>query len=129
MRLIDADRIKEDFSDVLTRKFSDEYAKGYKSALIAVLGYETISSPPNSPLTLDELRKVEVFEWMWIELIHPSKRQLLHNIKSAYYLIFEDYTDGESLCCGWPGLVHEFEYEDYDKAWLAYRRKPEEGTT
>lgn len=83
---------------------------------------------PNAPLTLEELREIALLEWLWVEMIHPTERQRFHNITSAYYQIYTDYTDGEALCCGWPGIIHEFEYEDYGKSWLAYRRKPEEGT-
>lgn len=81
---------------------------------------------PNEPLTLEELRKMGLLEWLWVELVHPSQRQLFRNITSAYYQIYTDYTDGEALCCGWPGIIHEFEYGDYGKTWLAYRNKPVE---
>ena len=80
----------------------------------------------NTPLTLEELREMALLEWLWVEVIRPTKRQQFRNIKSAYYQIFEDYTDGEALCCGWPGVIHEFEYEDYGKTWLAYCHKPGE---
>lgn len=81
---------------------------------------------PNAPLTLEELREMGLFEWLWVEVIHPTKSQLLRKVESAYYQVFEDYTDGDAICCGWPGLIHDFAYEDYGKTWLAYRRKPEE---
>ena len=84
-----------------------------------------LATSPNTPLTLEELREMALLEWLWVEVTRPTKRQQFRNIKSAYYQIFEDYTDGEALCCGWPGVIHEFEYEDYGKTWLAYRRKPE----
>ena len=83
--------------------------------------------PPNDQLTLEELREMGLFEWLWVEVIHPTKSQLLCKVESAYYQVFEDYTDGDAICCGWPGLIHDFAYEDYGKTWLAYRRKPEEG--
>lgn len=85
-----------------------------------------IDAPPNDPLTLDELREMGLFDWLWIEVVCPSRRQVFRGIESAYYQVFEDYTDGDALCCGWPGIIHEFEYEDYGKTWIAYRRKPEE---
>lgn len=82
--------------------------------------------PPNGPLTMEELREMGLFEWLWVEVIHPTKSQLRREVESAYYQVFEDYTDGDAICCGWPGLIHDFAYEDYGKNWLAYRRKPEE---
>lgn len=79
----------------------------------------------NAPLTLDELREMELFEWLWVEVVKPTERQAFRKLESAYYQVFEDYTGGEALCCGWPGLIHEFEYADYGKTWLACRCKPE----
>ena len=49
-----------------------------------------------------------LFEWLWVEVIHPTKSQLLCKVESAYYQVFEDYTDGDAICCGWPGLIHDF---------------------
>lgn len=109
------------------------------SAIVRLAAYEDTGLTPqeiialqnkqaeNKLLTLDELREMPLLEWLWIELIHPSDRQKFQKVKSAYYQIFEDYTDGDALCCGWTGLIHDFEYENYGKTWLAYRRKPEEG--
>lgn len=82
-------------------------------------------SPPNPPLTLDELRKMVLEDWLWIEILIPSA---FRRTKPGYYQIHSDFTKGEALCCGWPGTIFEFEYEDYGKTWLAYRRKPQEGT-
>ena len=82
--------------------------------------------PPNDQLTLEELREMGLFEWLWVEVIHPTKSQLLCKVESAYYQVFEDYTDGDAICCGWPGLIHDFAYEDYGRTWLAYRRRPKE---
>ena len=78
------------------------------------------------PLTLEELREMHLREWLWVEIVHPTKRQQLHKVASGYYQIYEDYTDGEALCCGFPGMIFEFEYDEYEKNWLAYRCKPEE---
>ena len=80
----------------------------------------------NAPLTLTELREMPLQEWLWVEIVHPTKRQRFHGVDSSYYRIFDDYTGGEALCCGWPGTIFEFEFEDYGKNWLAYRHKPEE---
>ena len=79
----------------------------------------------NAPLTLDELLEMPLREWLWIDVTHPTQRYQIYAVESAYYRICEDYTKGEALCCGWPGLIFEFEYKDYGKTWLAYRRKPE----
>lgn len=113
-------RLKQ-YEDIL---FSED-----ETELVSLDQLRTMASQmPNPPLTLEVLREMRVMEWLWVEITHPYERQLLRGIKSAYYQIYTDYTDGEALCCGWPGVIHEFEYEDYGKTWMAYRRKPEEGT-
>lgn len=59
MRPIDADKISVDFAEILERDYEDDYARGFQAALVAVLRYETISPPPNAPLTLEELREMD----------------------------------------------------------------------
>lgn len=82
------------------------------------------ASPANPPLTLEQLQEMngdmETRPWVWIEMLVEDKRH-----KSAYYQIQHDYTKGEALCCGYPGMGYEFEYEDYNETWLAYAHKPE----
>ncbi|MDE7260972.1 MAG: hypothetical protein K2N78_02755 [Oscillospiraceae bacterium] len=41
--------------------------------------------PSNPPLTLEELREMGLLEWLWVEVMRPTKRQLFLNIASAYY--------------------------------------------
>ena len=119
-------QMNETIKDLLRR--SEEPMKLYILARIEDLEKQVkdLTPPPNDPLTLEELREMGLFEWLWVEVIHPTKSQLRREVESAYYQVFEDYTDGDAICCGWPGLIHDFAYEDYGKNWLAYRRKPEE---
>lgn len=123
MRLIDADALFEEAFKV----WGTEADAGETNLFMEMINNApTIAPPPNDPLPLKELREMELFEWLWIELIRTSKRKVFYEIKSAYYQVFEDSTSGKSFCCGWPGLIYGFKYEDYGYTWLAYRRKPEE---
>ena len=72
------------------------------------------------PLTLDELRKMPISDWVWIDVLH-SKEAV-----SSYYRKYDGYKKDEIFWCGYPGLGFRFFYEDYGKTWLAYRQKPEE---
>ena len=76
----------------------------------------------NEPLTLDELRQMQIGDWVWIDVLH-SKETV-----SSYYRKYDGYKKDEIFWCGYPGLGFRFFYEDYGKTWLAYRQKPEEGT-
>lgn len=75
------------------------------------------------PLTVEEVRALPLREWLWVEVLQEG---YYREAKSAYYRVQADYSRGEALCCGYPGLGFEFEYEDYGKTWLPYRRKPKE---
>ena len=72
------------------------------------------------PLTMDELRKMPISDWVWIDVLH-SKEAV-----SSYYRKYDGYKKDEIFWCGYPGLGFRFFYEDYGKTWLAYRQKPEE---
>lgn len=76
----------------------------------SISGYE----PPNEPLTLEELREM-VEEPIWIEA--PDMPNL-HGWAINYGLD--------------PDVMHiqyaEIGLDVYGKTWLAYRRRPEEGT-
>lgn len=125
MRLIDADAL----FDSAFKVWGTEADSGETNLFMEMINNApTIAPPPNDQLTLEELREMDLFEWLWIEVVCPSRMQVFRKIESAYYQVFEDYTDGDALCCGWPGLIHKFEYDDYGKTWLAYRRRPEEVT-
>ena len=74
----------------------------------------------NDTLTLDELRQMQIGDWLWIE-VFQSKEAV-----SAYYRKYDGYKTDEIFWCGYPGLGFRFFYEDYGKTWLAYRQKPKE---
>ena len=76
----------------------------------------------NKTLTLDELRKMPIGDWVWIDVLH-SKEAV-----SSYYRKYDGYKKDEIFWCGYPGLGFRFFYEDYGKLWWCYRQKPEEGT-
>lgn len=132
MKLYDNDAYREEFMalvyDLLHSDGTNDRANQIIDAFDMAPAVEAEPLPPNAPLTLEEMREMDLFEWLWIEVVCPSRMQVFRKIESAYYQVFEDYTDGDALCCGWPGLIHEFEYEDYGKTWLAYRRRPEKET-
>lgn len=80
----------------------------------------------NAPLTLEELRGMDLREWCWIEVLVPFD---FAPKVSAYYQRQEVGTESGAMrgtfWCGYPGLTFGFDYSDYGKTWLAYRRKPE----
>ena len=80
----------------------------------------------NAPLTLDELRKMQIHDWVWIEVLTPDAFRSKETV-SAYYRKYDGYKTDEIFWCGYPGLGFGFDYSDYGKTWLAYRQKPEEG--
>lgn len=126
MRLIDADacpklfdaKFKETKRLILAgEKHLDNLAEGFMEANNVIRSMPTIAPPPNDPLTLDELREMDG-EPVWVGLCR--------NAKSGKYVILDGYDQvlhclrvigGGLLDCTVMG-----------KAWLAYRRKPEDET-
>ena len=98
------------------------YIDAYEMAISALRQQEHFRDLTKKvePLTLDELRKMPIGDWVWIDVLH-SKEAV-----SSYYRKYDGYKKDEIFWCGYPGLGFRFFYEDYGKAWLAYRQKPEE---
>lgn len=61
--------------------------------------------PTNEPLTLEELRDMNINRWVWIQFPGCS--------------VDEDYWERA------PKAFHMYSHEDYGKTWIAYRRPPE----
>ena len=86
-----------------------ELAQAEKDGRLVVL-------PPNDPLTLEELREMDG-EPVWVVPLNDF------DILPANYLV-NAYE--EQIVVDKFGAYLDF--EDYGKTWLAYRRRPEEGT-
>ena len=80
-------------------------------------------APPNPPLTLEELREMS-WEPAWVS--GDRETEIGH---SGWAIIWYSRVE-KYVCVWWPGT----EYADipslnsYGDTWLAYRRKPEDGT-
>ncbi len=112
MRLIDADAL----FDFLTDQLEEEvgfYSKGRNAGLNIARSalHDTTSTPtivplPNAPLTLEELRGMDG-EPVWVDFPKCP----------------------EASGCVYDGLLGDCDFENCGNTWLAYRRRPEEGTT
>lgn len=88
-------------------------------------------SPPNYPLTLEELREMDG-EPVWVAPTRESKN---------WWVPSTIFWKRPKMDTGWWMLVNAEEekcfeshwasayFSEYGKNWVAYRRKPEEGTT
>jgi len=86
-----------------------------------ILDAPTIAPEPNPPLTLEELREMDT-EAVWV--CNPKDICWGHMaLIRSDPLDVPEYND----CAYAVGIFWSF--SDYGKTWLAYRRKPEEGTT
>ncbi|MCI9677972.1 MAG: hypothetical protein HFF77_03215 [Oscillospiraceae bacterium] len=115
MRLIDADEYKEKLYAMMP-KFDEENDKKCIEGqtiffCIATLDdMPTITPPPNTPLTLEELREMDG-EPVWFS----------GNDLNCYEIFCGVSSDGIAQ-------FHRLALplSEYGKAWLAYRRRPEE---
>lgn len=81
----------------------------------AVGRLEELTAPPsNAPLTLEELREMDG-EPVWVTSVNNGRGRSWTLVDTKYEICREVH----------GGLAV---FENYGKTWLAYRRKPEEGT-
>ena len=100
------------------------YRKQKETAEIAILALRAQLERENpEPLTLDELQKLRLKEWVWVEVLEPNA---CYNAQPAYYQKQSSWRPEAHFACGYPGWSTTFDYCDYGKTWLAYRHKPEE---
>lgn len=119
MRLIDADKLREDLREA-----------GMVFALRMVDAAPTIAPPPNAPLTLEELREMDG-EPVWV-----CRKG---HVESGWWCFLAKFFDdgdpggwvSDDGCISVKGLYHVgyLPYKGCGNAWLAYRRKLEEGAT
>lgn len=116
-------------NDPICEALHNAFDCGYRSAIRARQEVESKLKvvESNAPLTLDELRQLPIRDWVWIEILNPDAFRSKETV-SAYYRKYDGYKADEIFWCGYPGLGFGFDYADYGKTWLAYRRKPEEET-
>ena len=78
---------------------------------------EALRYPTNPPLTLEELREMDG-EPVWVERVRDDFK-----VDSAWAFV----NCCHRICRGVNGSPAYF--DSYGRAWLAYRRRPEEGTS
>lgn len=119
MRLIDADNLRGRVCEMF---LCVEPGSSEERSLALVLGLidgeHTIAPQPNAPLTLDELREMDG-EPVWCEI-------LIKSAKPSCYAIIHDgvatgFVKGKRINLGCDKIG------GYGLAWVAYRRRPEEG--
>lgn len=123
MRPIDAEPLEE-ILRLRCAQCSNAYgslAGAANGCLKLMQAQPTIAPPPNGPLTLEQLREMEG-EPVWISYVNSAKGK--YHIVRAFgpnSIIFDEY-DKEF------GPYKSLFLGNYGKTWLAYRRRPEEGT-
>ena len=85
---------------------------------------ELAAPPPNPPLTLEELREMDG-EPVWISPVNANGKV------PARWMLVSGYNPNKDIYLFAPScnITQGYNGKSYGKIWLAYRRKPEEGTT
>lgn len=119
MRLIDADEAKKQISQMQTLKASERNL--FRLALDRTPTYE----PPNDPLTLEELREMDG-EPVWLHTFSAVQKKT----QISCWAILECSSNANAvfLRAGVNSRLTKW-FCNYGQRWLAYRRKPEEGTS
>ena len=114
MPWIDAGALKEKYADQLSVQRVFGYDAGFVAGILAALEMPTLS-PPNEPLTLDELREMDG-EPVWIVDVGP------HKWYGPGWAIVDRDNCLVRTVKNWNAVF----FEKYGERWLAYRRPKEE---
>ena len=119
-RAIDADRLKQ----AIDHDYYDHYTKYHDSDQTALIDMvmDDIDemptlTPPNEPLTLEELREMDGVNALWVHNLawglHKPRFMLVHSVSEDWW-----------TCCDFDGF-ETFCADDYGERYLLYRRPPE----
>ena len=110
MGAIDSDALKEYI------KKTDLTAVERGALLQAISNMSTLT-PPNEPLTLEELREMDGVNALWVHNLawglHKPRFMLVHSVSEDWW-----------TCCDFDGF-ETFCADDYGERYLLYRRPPE----
>lgn len=67
------------------------------------------------PLTIEQLKALEVGDWVWVETINAPNSSF-----RGYYQIRPNAERSKLIFCG---IEHDYSILDYGKTWLAYKNK------
>lgn len=119
VKMIDAEKLKDVLENV--KNHLEAYPNvlaSYKECVMALIdvvnAQPAVTPPPNDPLTLEELREMDG-EPVWVLSLGGRS-------EPCWMLVDVEY----ELCREAHGGLAIF--DTYEKTWLAYRRRPEEGT-
>ncbi len=128
MRLYDNDAYREDFIGIVYNLLQDDGTNDRANQIIDAFDLapevEIETMMPNDPLTLEQLREMDG-EPVWIAPVKGKcKITARWMLISGYHLEKDIYlfTPNSNILQGYNG-------KSYGKMWLAYRHKPEDGTT
>ena len=120
MPWIDAGALKEKYADQLSVQRVFGYDAGFVAGILAALEMPTLS-PPNEPLTLDELREMDG-EPVWCKWLLPEDRAIE---QGKWFIVISGDKAGLEIKRPAEYGCHFCKIDDYGKTWLAYRRPPE----
>ena len=121
MPWIDAGALKEKYADQLSVQRVFGYDAGFVAGILAALEMPTLS-PPNEPLTLDELREMDG-EPVWCKWLLPEDKAIE---QGKWFIVISGDKAGLEIKRPAEYGYHFCKIDDYGKTWLAYRR-PTEG--
>ena len=120
MPWIDAGALKEKYADQLSVQRVFGYDAGFVAGILAALEMPTLS-PPNEPLTLEQLREMDG-EPVWCKWLLPEDKAIE---QGKWFIVISGDKAGLEIKRPAEYGYHFCKIDDYGKTWLAYRRPPE----
>ena len=128
MRPIDGDYISDALEAELCREGDDledrQWAYGYAAGVsfaVRKLAEAPTLTPPNEPLTLEELREMDG-EPVWCKWLLPEDRAIE---QGKWFIVISGDKAGLEIKRPAEYGCHFCKIDDYGKTWLAYRLLPE----
>ena len=128
MRPIDGDYISDALEAELCREGDDledrQWAYGYAAGVsfaVRKLAEAPTLTPPNEPLTLEELREMDG-EPVWCKWLLPEDRAIE---QGKWFIVISGDKAGLEIKRPAEYGCHFCKIDDYGKTWLASRRPPE----
>ena len=110
MRMIDADELKNQIRH-MPRTINPDLVQ--YSLVKAIIENMPTLTPPNEPLTIEELREMDG-EPVYVHNLFPAKRKF----EWQWALVCKERGNAEAT-------TYTYRFLDYGKTWIAYRRPPE----
>lgn len=116
-RAIDGELLELEIANIANKLAKSDAQKALMGRVMYCVEHMPTLTPPNEPLTLEELREMDGVNALWVHNLawglHKPRFMLAHSVSEDWW-----------TCCDFDGF-ETFCADDYGERYLLYRRPPE----